>query len=259
MSEEQSTQRSTDMPTLLNYGKSQASHSRRVLQITILVSVTVFLSFLGWWVVHGYWPQWVAYRGQQAIEAVVGAPGAVLYSEDPSDVLKLNGQKQYETATSQAVAAVKRLSEWYTDPGQPNGRWRSGMPPIGLRRVPGGPWRLIALGGGQYGTRPDGSRNFLFPEYDVCTRVTLWPGTRHKQLWYGINGLAVAPTDRVTLRAGQLDPHDESHFTFDYTINGSAGTVDAYLGTDDNVTFKIRSGPATTRPYTPRFGRQAFP
>ncbi|HEV7298136.1 MAG TPA: hypothetical protein VGN72_02145 [Tepidisphaeraceae bacterium] len=252
----------------LDYGTPPVRPMRRNLRraaigVTVLVAGVMAVKMVTPRVVERGRPHWVAYDGQRKVEAVIAPPGAVLYSEEPAEIARLTGQAQYELRTADGggtgMPTVARLSASYSDPQQLEVSYRSGMAPIGLRRVPGGPWRLINLNGGQYGTQPDGSRNALFPTYDVRTRATFQAAARPKQLWYGMNRLTLAPTDRVTILAGQLDPADESRFTFDYTLNGAPGTVDGHLGADDNVTFTIRSGPATTMPYTPRSGRQNFP
>lgn len=244
-----------DQPPTLDYHASLAGCSvRRLLigaaRLTIVGVGIVVLALL----YHWYRPQVTAYLGQRDVEAVIAPPGAVLYSNEPETVMSLAGQVQYAVSNSRGNSGshVERLAAWYNDPDQPSAKFRSGMPPIGLRRVRGGPWRLIDLGGGEY-------EGALFPVYDVLSRATLRPGSRPKQLWYGIPSLSLARADRITLLAGQLDPADDAHFTFDYLLNGLPGTVDGRLGKDDNVTFAIRSGPATTRPYKVRSGRQSYP
>ena len=52
----------------------------------------------------------------------------------------------------------------------------------------------------------------------------------------------------LRLYVGQLDPNDNAHFTVKYEINNVPGTIDGRLETDDTVTLRIVSGPATTRP-----------
>jgi hypothetical protein len=245
---------------ILDYGRPP-SPGRRWLKPLVWCVTILAMAWGAWSLWAWYEPQYSAYKDQCAIEASIAAPGDVLYSEDPGDVARLVGQPHYEASHSQNEPprpAVERVSESYSNPGG-HGRFRSGMPPIGLRRVPGGPWRLINVGGGQYGSQPDGSRNAMFPVFDVCTRITLERGSRSTQLWYGINRLIIDRTDNMTILAGHLDPVDESHFTFDYKLNGQPGTVDGYLAADDSVKFNIRSGPATTRPFKHGGARQNFP
>ena len=252
----------------LDYGTPPVRAVRRnwrraAIAVAVLVAGVMVVKMVTPRVTKWVRPHWVAYEGQRDVEAVITPPGAVIYSEEPAEIARLTGQTQYELGSAEGggggMPAVTRLSAWYRDPQQLEASHRSGMAPIGLRRVPDGQWRLINLSGGQDGTQLDGSRNAMFPTYDVRTRATFQAAAPPKQLWYGVNRLTLAPTDRVTILAGQLDPADESRFTFDYTLNGVPGTVDGHLGADDNVTFTIRSGPATTRPYTPWSGRQNFP
>jgi hypothetical protein len=47
---------------------------------------------------------------------------------------------------------------------------------------------------------------------------------------------------RFRLFAGQPDPSDPSHFTFDYECDGHRGVIDAWLRDDDKIDLKPRDG-----------------
>jgi hypothetical protein len=51
----------------------------------------------------------------------------------------------------------------------------------------------------------------------------------------------------LRLYAGQSDPAAPSHFTIRYQLGSQAGTIDGWLRVDDDVSLKVRDGPATQR------------
>jgi hypothetical protein len=46
----------------------------------------------------------------------------------------------------------------------------------------------------------------------------------------------------LRLYAGQLDPHNPSHFTIDYVLHNQRGTIDGWLLDDDRLRFEPRAG-----------------
>jgi hypothetical protein len=46
----------------------------------------------------------------------------------------------------------------------------------------------------------------------------------------------------LRLYAGQIDPHDPSHFTIDYVLPNQRGTIDGWLLDDDRLRFEPRAG-----------------
>lgn len=64
------------------------------------------------------------------------------------------------------------------------------------------------------------------------------------QTHYGRLFPRLQPGSTLRLFAGQPDPDDPTHFWYRYELNGQMGTVDAYLGDDDTLRFRIRDGPA---------------
>ena len=54
----------------------------------------------------------------------------------------------------------------------------------------------------------------------------------------------ICPTNPIPMRffAGQADPNDPSHFTFDYQRGNSRGTLDGYLSDDDSITITTHQG-----------------
>jgi hypothetical protein len=55
-----------------------------------------------------------------------------------------------------------------------------------------------------------------------------------------------ATAARLRFFAGQIDPDDASRFTIRYEIDGQSGTVDGKLEDDNDVSLKLRDGPAKT-------------
>ena len=51
------------------------------------------------------------------------------------------------------------------------------------------------------------------------------------------------PPPNLRIYAGQADPADASHFTFDYEEWGQRDTVDGWLEADDTVTLRVRRSP----------------
>jgi len=119
----------------LEYGTQRPWSARRILLYT---GIALLLAAAATVAVLGCRPQWKRLRGQWDVKAVIAPRGAVLYSEDPAQIAKLSGQTQYEKSHSQNVPqcpAVERVAAW-RDEGTGTST-RSGMPPIGLRRVLG--------------------------------------------------------------------------------------------------------------------------
>jgi hypothetical protein len=58
------------------------------------------------------------------------------------------------------------------------------------------------------------------------------------------------PPPNLRIYAGQPDPNDPSHFTFDYEQWGQRDTVDGWLEADDSVTLKPRPPPTPPTPPT---------
>jgi len=56
-----------------------------------------------------------------------------------------------------------------------------------------------------------------------------------------------ADNEDLKIFAGQIDPADPSHFTFDYELSSGSteyGTIDCWLNTNDSVTFRQTINPA---------------
>jgi hypothetical protein len=69
--------------------------------------------------------------------------------------------------------------------------------------------------------------------------------TQPKSLLDWRGGYCENPTEDLRFYAGQPDPIDPSHFTMRYNLKGQPGIIDAHLNNaGDNITIKVRSGPA---------------
>lgn len=75
------------------------------------------------------------------------------------------------------------------------------------------------------------------------------PGDWHAAPQWEGNGTFFRPgferAKHVRVFAAALDPADPAHFTVDYEMDGQRGTIDGTFQDDGDVTYKIRSGPAT--------------
>jgi hypothetical protein len=75
------------------------------------------------------------------------------------------------------------------------------------------------------------------------------PGDWHALPQWDGNGTFFKPgfekARRLRVFAATADPADPAHFTLDYEMDGQRGTIDGTFQDDGDVTFKIRSGPAT--------------
>jgi hypothetical protein len=104
--------------------------------------------------------------------------------------------------------------------------------------------------------------NALRPQYGYAVTVvvpgSLWREPRDVGPRFGF--AASGRFEAAERLFGQPDPHDASHFTIDYAVDGELlGTVDAWLRDDDTVDFKLRD-PASTRWLSkPRVGAIRFP
>ena len=52
--------------------------------------------------------------------------------------------------------------------------------------------------------------------------------------------LTALATPGVARFAGQADPADDTHFSFECEINGKPTIMDGYLGADDRIDFSTR-------------------
>jgi hypothetical protein len=57
----------------------------------------------------------------------------------------------------------------------------------------------------------------------------------------------------LRIRAGVVDPADQSRFTLDYDVDGAAGVIEGRLGADDAVAWTILGGPLKKWPARPGF------
>jgi hypothetical protein len=75
------------------------------------------------------------------------------------------------------------------------------------------------------------------------------PGDWHADPQWEGNGtffkLGFERVNRLRVFAAVLDPTDPAHFAFDYEMDGQRGTIDGRYQDDGDVTYTVRSGPAS--------------
>ena len=114
---------------------------------------------------------------------------------------------------------------------------------MGRRTSPGGNERLVVVHVGTLsgaGTEPY-NRIFFAPYVE---------GTATLKGRHFVAGTATIPGlemyrnrgDSTAVVEGIPDPADCSHFTIDYTLNNTPGTIDGWLNDDDTVTLSPRAG-----------------
>jgi hypothetical protein len=162
--------------------------------------------------------------------------GTIFYSNDPQDLSALKSAPQYVTTGPRwpgGPYAIRpnRLLEKLTNCAVLPALFVHG------RNAPSGPQRLVLVQMGRLAGDPF-SRISLSP-------VNLQPlgssGTTPGTYIRGLE-MCLKPTDIVRLYCGQPDPNDASHFTIDYDLNGTRGTIDGKLTSGGTITLTPRSG-----------------
>jgi hypothetical protein len=101
--------------------------------------------------------------------------------------------------------------------------------------------------------KPDGNTRLVwcgvYEDGSAAPRIILQHDCRELQFIPTMVKRFVPPTDtidipkncqRLKVFAGQLDPADRSHFTFDYDTDGARHTVDAWLNNQDQLLISPR-------------------
>jgi hypothetical protein len=217
---------------------------RRLIRIAIIAGICGS-SYAG---IKFVVPQCFAFSNQLKIESIIAPQGTVIYTDSPAAIPSYRNNAIYqEYDMGSGGHWISRHSIWIQDPDDKRTRSCSGLAPTGLMRAKGGPWRLIGLSAfSEY--LGVGRHRVNFPNVEVCSRATLWPGTRCKQIGYFYDKIDLNDGDELTVYQGRVDPADPSHLSIDYAINGVKGVIDGWLKPNDKMVFFIRSGPASTRP-----------
>src|SRR5205085_6166160 len=114
---------------------------------------------------------------------------------------------------------------------------RAGVVFLHYLRSPGGHDRLVAVLFRPLPPepRPDGAAAVSFSAV-IEPAVPLGPRRQRATADHvGVLDAQLDVGDHFTLYSGQADPVDPSHFTIQYTTEGTPGTIDGYLHDDDTI------------------------
>jgi hypothetical protein len=115
------------------------------------------------------------------------------------------------------------------------------------RRSAGGADRLVVVENYVLQNTPTGPTTLAI-EASVYSTSGWRLGSRMEFLKKTMFMLSFSDTEQLKIFAGQIDPADPSHLTFDYELSSSAtelGTIDCWLNSNDTVKFRqtVRKSP----------------
>ena len=114
------------------------------------------------------------------------------------------------------------------------------------RRSAGGPQRLVTVHNYVLSNTPTGPTTIAI-EASVYSIAGWRLGSRAEFQKKTMYMISFSDTEHLKIFAGQIDPTDPSHFTFDYELSSGStqyGTIDCWLNTNDSVTFRQTINPA---------------
>jgi len=173
------------------------------------------------------------------------------YTEDPALQAALVNREDYSSAPLGKRPVFLQPAEWL------NASSLIGTHIISLgtvfvhgRRTSGGAERLVAVD--LVGVQ----RDAVSIRTDFATRCLDGGATFRlpQQSFEGVSSILLASGDGpLTIRSGRPDPDDATHFTVQYTIGKTSGTIDGWLKDDDRVLLepRVKLFTATTAPSQP--------
>jgi hypothetical protein len=179
-------------------------------------------------------------------------PDVVVYETDPVEGQKLlDGGREYRShpRTGHVSLGVRC---WSLYPYLSEGGWTEPLIFLHRRTDPYGAEKLVSIQ-----MRDDWGCVSFFPSTFTPGTLTATPGVSHASpadpvmLCLGDDPAAAAgladgvprrAPDRLRVFAGQADPHDPSHFTIGYELNGVPGTVDGWLRQHHSIELRPRAG-----------------
>lgn len=223
----------------LRYEPTPPWHRRRAVSRLVVPVVVVLLGATALWFGPPLWQRVkVVTLQRRCLDYVPPAAPRVVYVDEPRAAAALLGTRGYAASFSRGSHAVYDNPAWraFNGSGQP-------VAFMGRRTSPGGNERLVVV---QFSTLggigPDPGNRIFFAPY-VEGIATL----RRRHFVAGVAtlpGLEMYrnPGDWTALVEGRGDPADPSHFTIDYSLNNTPGTIDGWLNDDDTVTLSPRTG-----------------
>jgi hypothetical protein len=189
----------------------------------------------------------VVYDSDQQAGKGLMADAANYVALDDTHVWPTSGvaRREPECWTSLKSILFPGQSFWPPGPAAPKAL-------VHLLRNKKGAERLVAVivapeSSNRPGTLP---RSFVADTREIgLVAAIIRPGDWHAAPQWEGNGTFFKPgferAKRLRFFAAAVDPGDPARFSLDYEMDGVRGTVDGTFGDDGDVTFAIRSGPAT--------------
>jgi hypothetical protein len=229
----------TETAAQLDYAPPRVVMRRaRLRRGAIVLSLMLFLAVGVWLTPRAVRHIQVVYWQGRCLSYVVPAE-QVVYTADPGDFRLLPVTSGYggSAATGHAYFVPKAYTNFA---GSTFTSQAFGTGFLHQRRSKRGNVRLVALD--LHIANVIGREKYMIFGANVFSPGGILTGPRNlptKTTGDGVQ-VFVAAGDAYTVFAGQPDPKDEAHFTFDFIYNGTRRTVDGWLEDDDSVFLKRR-------------------
>ena len=187
--------------------------------------------------------RWQLLRQQARALAYRAPADQVVYESDPAEAAKLlslgGGYERWNAPESPAF----HIPQFWRGHRQPLGQSGHALVFLHERTSPGGNRRLVVVELGHLSYQRFADILFL---PSVIELGTIGREPKYISAHGGTFSAYVSASERLRVFAGQPDPADKSHFTFDYEIeyqgNSKRGTFDGWLKDNDRVVLKPRIG-----------------
>jgi hypothetical protein len=240
----------TLQPAQLDYATGAHTRRRKVRRRLAAIALMWVVVAAGWWrgpvvyrrLLREYW--------QHQVQSYVAPPDRVVYEEDPGRwpaLLARDGYQKFSTSSPGWNDFVGYMAEPVTKLAEA-GQLRLGGTALfaHARRTPSGQERLVVVWMAYNSVRPNaqGATPDNQVRFDLCTSVVSRASQMIKE---GLPSPWIAPQEVAENRqstlyarifAGQIDPHDDAHFTIPFEIGEYSDVIDGYLRDDDGVLLR---------------------
>jgi hypothetical protein len=231
----------------VDYAPPPRWHRRRRWRRLLLPLTLVALggSSVWWW--PPVWRHLDLLNRQRQCISYRHPPGHVVFDQSPARSIQLqNADSRYVTVNPPSSSVGYTVPSWnaFYSMVSPPGAQPAGVVFLHWRKNGMGKSRLVVVGARWRYASPEA---FLVLDAKVCQPGSLL--TRPKLLSdeeLVVPGV-VEVAGPVRFYAGQPDPSDESHFTFEFETASFRGTFDAWLGDSDRVLVQLRQPLQFTR------------
>lgn len=225
-------------PVVLEYGKPPRWYERRWLGALVFITIATILAACWHWrraigdhVALLQWQrQWMSYTAP---------PERVVFELDPVRIKSLlESDPRYRSSGESTDRAFAWFNPTSWTPNAPMRSeydgigWEPGPAFVHARRAVGGSTRLLSVGIAELGL-PCGIGFYakLVQPASIFSGPEAVRVPRQAAAYYFV----LKEGETLRLFAGQADADDASHFTIDYEIGSSRGTIDGWLKRDDTV------------------------